>query len=58
MAEKTGTSMHTHVGVLIIGTTFVGVLIMGTLWRLTAAHLAVSPNPQLQQVGKAMSFQY
>lgn len=58
MPKTTGTSMHTHFGVLVIGGTFVGVLLAGTLWRLTAAHLAVSSNPLAVQVAKAMAFQY
>lgn len=50
--------MHTHFGVLVIGGTFLGVLLMGTLWRLAAAHMAVSNNPTAQAVAKAMAVQY
>lgn len=53
-----GTALHTHFGALIIGGTFLGVLLAGTLWRLTAAHLAVSGNPTFVQIAKAMATQY
>lgn len=58
MPRNTSTSMHTHFGVLVIGGTFLGVLLMGTLWRLVAAHLAVSNNPTAQAVAKTMAVQY
>lgn len=50
--------MHTHIGVLVIGSTFLGVLLLGTLWRLMTAHLAVSSNPFLAKIGKAGAIQY
>jgi hypothetical protein len=49
---------HTHFSFLVIGGTFVGVLFAGTLWKLSAAHAIASANPTLQQLGKAMLFQY
>lgn len=58
MPRSTSTSMHTHFGVLVIGGTFLGVLLAGTLWRLIAAHLAVSPNPMAQAFAKTMAVQY
>lgn len=37
---------------------FLVVLAFGTLWRLASQHLAVSDNPSLQNLGRAMSYQY
>lgn len=58
MPRDSKTSMHTHFGVLVIGGTFLGVLLAGTLWRLIAAHLAVSNNPTAQAIAKTMAVQY
>jgi hypothetical protein len=37
---------------------FLVVLIVGTAWRLGAYRLAASSRSELQNLGKAMSFQY
>ena len=37
---------------------FLIVLAFGTLWRLASQHLAISDNPSLQHLGRAMSYQY
>lgn len=50
--------MHTHIGLIHLGTAFIGVALIGTLWRLSAAHLAASGNPTAQRLGGAMAFQY
>lgn len=56
--NKRTTAMHTHFGALVIGGTFIGVLLAGTLWKLTAAHLIASDNPQWQAFGRGMIIQY
>lgn len=58
MPARQQSALHTHFGALVIAGTFLGVLLAGTLWRLTAAHLAVSGNPTLVQISKAMAVQY
>jgi hypothetical protein len=50
--------MHTHIGALVIGTSFIGVLIAGTFWRLLSAHLVNSSSTALQTLGKTFAFQY
>ena len=49
---------HTHISAVGALTSFVAVLVLGTAWRLSAMHLAISPNPTLREVGKAMAVQY
>ncbi len=50
--------MHTHFSAVAALNAFLAVLIVGTVWRLTAAHLAVSSNGTLEHLGRAMAFQY
>ncbi len=50
--------MHTHVGVITLGTAFLGVVLMGTLWRLGGAHLIAMDNSSAKNIGQAMLFQY
>jgi hypothetical protein len=50
--------VHTHVGVITLGTAFLGVVLMGTLWRLGAAHLIATDSPGPKNIGQAMLFQY
>jgi hypothetical protein len=49
--------MHTHVSGLTAAQVFLMVLILGTLWRLSAAHLAMRGG-LAAEAGKAMAFQY
>jgi hypothetical protein len=50
--------MHTHFSALSALHVFLAVLIVGSVWRLASLHLASAGAPGLQNLGRAMSFQY
>lgn len=50
--------MHTHFSMMNALGVFICVLVIGTLWRLITGHLALSSNPYLQWLSKAMAFQF
>lgn len=50
--------MHTHFSAMTAVQVFLGVLIVGSAWRLATVRLGASKRPELQNLAKAMSFQY
>lgn len=50
--------MHTHFSAVHAVNIFLAVLIVGSVWRLTSLHLAGAKSAGLQNLGKAMAFQY
>lgn len=50
--------MHTHFSAVNALNTFLAVLIVGSVWRLLSLNFAGSNSPGLQNLGRAMSFQY
>ena len=50
--------MHTHIGAIAFVAAFLYIVLAGTLWRLGASHLVASQSKALQNLGKAMLFQY
>jgi hypothetical protein len=47
-----------HISALAAMHVFLAVLLIGTFWRLASAHLIASPNQNLANLGRGMSFQY
>lgn len=50
--------MHTHFSAVAALNMFLAVLIVGSCWRLLSLHLTAAPAPGLQNLGRAMAFQY
>ena len=50
--------MHTHFSAMNALNVFLAVLIVGSVWRLLSLHLAGSKSSGMQNLGKAMAFQY
>lgn len=50
--------MHTHFSAVHALNIFLAVLIVGSAWRLASLHLVAARSTGLQQLGKAMAFQY
>lgn len=50
--------MHTHIGAIAAFTTMLYIALIGTFWRLAAAYFVASNSSSLNEVGKAMLFQY
>lgn len=50
--------MHTHIGAIAAVTTMIYIALLGTFWRLLAVHAVASDGPVLNNLGKAMLFQY
>lgn len=51
-------SVHTHFSVLHGFQAFLAIVIIGTPWKLIAMYFVASNSPWLQNLGKAMLFQY
>lgn len=50
--------MHTHIGAIAALATMLYIALLGTLWRLLACHAVSSSSSTLQNLGKAMLFQF
>lgn len=58
LASGTLWPVHTHIGAIAAVATMLYIALLGTLWRLGAVHFVASSSSTLQNLGKAMLFQY
>ena len=50
--------VHTHIGVIAGLATMLYIALLGTLWRIGAFHMVAAKSKTLNNLGKAMLFQY